>query len=136
VEERQAAPADMNYETASARVQVADASLVKLVAIAGDRQIANSAGPLPDPVVVRLTDANNLPYPGARIVATASAGGSVTPAAAVTDAQGQTSFQWTVGAAAANQLVLAAAPGVGLTLSAGSAVPAVAAVANAASFVS
>src|SRR5205823_9235664 len=44
VEELQAAPpTDVNYETASARVQVADASLVKLVAVAGDRQIANSA---------------------------------------------------------------------------------------------
>jgi uncharacterized protein (TIGR03437 family) len=136
VEEVQAAPADLNYETALARVQVADASLVKLVAVSGDHQIATSAGALPNPIVVRLTDVNNLPYPGARIVATASAGSGVTPGAVVTDAQGQATFAWTVGVAAASQLRLAvdAAPGVGLTLSAGSAVPVVAAVVNAASF--
>jgi uncharacterized protein (TIGR03437 family) len=140
VEEVEATPPpgmnDMNYETAVARVQVADASLVKLVAVTGDHQIANSAGPLPKPIVVRLTDVNNLPYPGARIVATASAGSAVTPGAVVTDAQGQATFGWTVGAAVANQLRLSvdAAPGVGLTLSAGSAVPVAAAVVNAASF--
>jgi uncharacterized protein (TIGR03437 family) len=135
-EVRAAPPAEMNYEMAWARVQVADASLVKLVAVSGDHQIATSAGPLPDPIVVRLTDVNKLPYPGARIVATPSAAGSVTPGAAVTDAQGQAAFAWTVGVAAANQLRLAveAAPGVGLTLSAGSAVPVVTAVVNAASF--
>lgn len=136
VEEVQAVPADLNYETAFARVQVADAPLVKLVAVSGDHQIANSAGPLPNPIVVRLTDVNNLPYPGARIVATASLGSGVTPGAVVTDAQGQATFAWTAGAAGANQLRLAvdAAPAVGLTLSAGSAVPVVAAVVNAASF--
>ncbi|HMC62042.1 MAG TPA: hypothetical protein VKJ01_22805, partial [Candidatus Solibacter sp.] len=132
-----APPADLNYETALARVQVADASRVKLVAVSGDRQIANSAGPLPNPIVVRLTDANNLPYPGARIAAAASAGSGVTPGAVATDAQGQAAFTWTVGGAAANQLRLSvdAAPGLGLTLSAGSAVPVATAVLNAASFV-
>jgi uncharacterized protein (TIGR03437 family) len=138
VEEVLATPSDPSYETAYARVQVADASMLKLVAVSGDHQIATSAGPLPAPIVVRLTDANNLPYPGAQIVATASAGGNVTPAAATTDVQGQATFTWTPGPAASNQLQLAAggAPGVGLTLSAGSAVPVVAAVVNAASSVS
>ncbi|HXB74072.1 MAG TPA: hypothetical protein VNY05_37885 [Candidatus Acidoferrales bacterium] len=137
VEEVQASPpAGMNYETAYARVQVADAGLVKLVGVAGDRQIANGAGPLPDPIVVRVTDVNNLPYPGARISAADSGGGSVQPAAAVTDAQGQAAFRWTVGGAGRNQLKLTldGAPAVGLTLSAGSAVPVAAAVVNGASF--
>jgi uncharacterized protein (TIGR03437 family) len=135
VEEVVATPGDPSYETAYARVQVADASILKLVAISGDRQIATSAGPLPAPIVVRLTDANNLPYPGAQIVATPSAGGSVTPATVVTDAQGQAAFTWTLGPAASNQLQLAAggAPAAGLTLAAGSAVPVAAAVVNAAS---
>jgi uncharacterized protein (TIGR03437 family) len=88
--------------------------------------------------VVRLTDANSLPYPGAQIVAAASAGGSVTPAAAATDVQGQATFTWTPGPAASNLLQLAAggAPAVSLTFSAGSAVPVVTAVVNAASSVS
>ena len=137
VEEVLATPSDPSYETAYARVQVADASILKLVAVSGDHQIATSAGPLPAPIVVRLTDANNLPYPGAQIVATPSAGGSVTPAAAVTDVQGQATFTWTLGPAASNQLQLAVggAPAASLTLGAGSAVPVVAAVVNAASFV-
>ena len=136
VEEVLATPGDPSYETASARVQVADASILKLVAVSGDHQLATSAGPLPAPIVVRLTDANNLPYPGAQIVATASAGGSVTPAAAVTDVQGQATFTWTLGPAASNQLQLAVggAPTAGLTISAGSAVPVVTAVVNAASY--
>jgi uncharacterized protein (TIGR03437 family) len=127
-EEVLARPGDPAYETAFARVQVADASMLKL--------IADGGGP-PGPIVVRLTDANNLAYPGARIVAAPSAGGSVTPAAAVTDAQGQATFLWTPGAASTNQLQLAldSLPAVSLTLSAGSAVPQVTAVANAASSV-
>ena len=96
------------------------------------------------PSVVDLTDVNNLAYPGARIVATPSAGGSVTPQAAVTDAQGRASFRWTPGASTANQLQLAVdtAPGVSLTppvsltVTAGSAVPVVSAIGNAASFAS
>ena len=47
--------------------------------------------------MVSLTDANDLVYPGARIVATASAGGSVTPAAADTDSEGLAAFRWTPG---------------------------------------
>jgi len=138
VEEVLATPSDPAYETAYARVQVADASMLKLVAVSGDRQIATSTGPLPAPIVVRLTDANNLPYPGAQIVATPSAGGSVTPTAAVTDAQGQAAFTWTLGPAASNQLQLAVGglPAAGLTIAAGSAVPVVTAVVNAASSVS
>jgi uncharacterized protein (TIGR03437 family) len=138
VEEVSAVPGDPGYETAFARVQVADAPLLKLVAVSGDRQVSNSAAPLADPVVVALTDANNLVYPGARIVATASAGGSVTPSAAITDAQGQASFHWTPGAGASNQLQLAvdAVPAVGLTVTAGRAVPVISGVANAASFAS
>jgi uncharacterized protein (TIGR03437 family) len=136
VEEVLATPSDPSYETAFARVQVADASMLKLVAVSGDHQIATSAGPLPAPIVVRLTDANNLPYPGAQIVATTSAGGKVTPAAAVTDDRGQTSFTWTPGPAASSllQLAVGGLPAVGLTLSAGSAVPVVTAVVNAASY--
>jgi uncharacterized protein (TIGR03437 family) len=138
VEEVLATPSDPSYETAYARVQVADASMLKLVAVSGDHQIATSAGPLPAPIVVRLTDFNNLPYPGSQIVATASAGGKVTPAAATTDVQGQATFTWTPGPAASNQLQLAVGglSSVGLTLSAGSAAPVVAAVVNAASSVS
>ena len=136
VEELLATPADSSYETAFARVQVAAPAQLTLRAVSGDNQVATSAGPLPAPVVVRLTDINGLPYPGARIQA-ATAGGSVTPATATADASGQASFQWTPGPATVNRLVLSleAAPTVTLTLAAGSAVPVIGAVVNAASYV-
>jgi uncharacterized protein (TIGR03437 family) len=136
VEELLATPADSSYETAFARVQVAGAAQLTLRAVSGDNQVPTSAGALPAPIVVGLTDANGLPYPGARIKA-AAAGGSVTPATATADASGQASFQWTPGTGSASQLVLSleAAPAVTLTLSAGSAVPVISAVVNAASYV-
>jgi uncharacterized protein (TIGR03437 family) len=85
---------------------------------------------------VRLTDVNGLPYPGARLNATAGAGGTVSPATAVTDAQGRATFNWIPGAAGISQLTISveAAPAVALTVSAGSAAPAVTSVVNAASF--
>src|ERR1019366_740386 len=136
VEELLATPADSSYETAFARVQVAAPSQLTLRAVSGDNQVPGPTGALPAPVVVRLTDVNGLPYPGALIQA-AAAGGSVTPTTATADASGQASFQWTPGPGSANQLNLSlvAAPTVTLTLTAGSAVPVIGAVVNAASYV-
>jgi uncharacterized protein (TIGR03437 family) len=136
VEEVLAVPGDASYETVAARVQVADASLLKLVAVSGDQQVSTTSAPLPNPIVVGLTDVNSLAYAGARIVGTPSPSGVVTPSEAVTDAQGRASFRWTPGAAASNQLQLAveAAPSVHLIVSAGRAVPVISAVVNAASF--
>jgi uncharacterized protein (TIGR03437 family) len=124
VEDIQATPADPVYETAFARIQVADASLLQLTAVSTS------------PVTVRLTDANHLLYAGVRITAAASTGGTVLPAIATTDASGIASFQWTPGAAPVNQLYLAveAFPSVTLDLQAGSAVPVITAVVNAASW--
>ena len=127
VEEVTAIPADPAYETAYARVQVGGAAVLKLVAVSA----------LPDPVVVRLTDANGLTYPNALIAASASAGGSVEPAVALTDAQGEASFHWAPGGVSAGSLQLEVkgleAP-VALVLTAGAAVPLITAVVNAASF--
>ena len=131
-----AVPGDPGYETAVASVQVSDGSGLKLLSVSGNSQIATAGGPLPDPVVVRLTDINNLSYPGAQLVATASAGGSVAPAEAVADAEGQTAFRWTPGASPIGQLRLEVKglPDVNLTISSGSAAPVIEAVENAASF--
>jgi uncharacterized protein (TIGR03437 family) len=124
VEEVTATPAGSAYETAYARVQVAGTAELKLVATGMS------------PVSVRLTDANGLVYSGARILALASEGGSVAPASAITDAQGRASFQWTPGSAVENdlQLSLEGLPSVMVTLHAGSAVPVIFSVLNAASF--
>ncbi|HEY2015032.1 MAG TPA: hypothetical protein VGH38_16100, partial [Bryobacteraceae bacterium] len=136
VEEITAIPGDPAYETAFARVQVGGASILKLVAISGDHQFFTGTGALPDPIVVRLTDANNLAYPGARIVATPSAGGSVASASLVTDQLGQAAFRWTPGPAGQSQLQLAVdgLSSVSLTLSSGATAPVVTSVVNAASF--
>ena len=117
-----AIPSDASYETAFARVQVADSAQLRLM------QAPGSAS-------VRLSDDNNLPYPGAGIVATPSAGGSVIPSEAFTDAGGVANFQWNPGSAPVNQLLLAVEgqPGASVTLQAGSAVPAIDAILNAAS---
>jgi uncharacterized protein (TIGR03437 family) len=126
VEELLATPADSSYEVAFARVQVAAPSQLTLQA---------ASAPFPGFVAARLTDVNGLPYSGARIVAAASSG-SVTPAIAGTDATGTVSFQWTPGGDPVSQLKLSVenAPTVSLTLTAGSAVPAISGVVNAASF--
>ena len=130
VEELLATPADSSYETAFARVQVAAPSQLTL------RDVSSTFSAYPESVAVLLTDANRLPYPGARIVATVTSG-KVTPAAGTTDPAGLASFQWTPGPNSVNQLELSveAAPTVNLTLSAGSSVPVISAVVNAASYV-
>jgi hypothetical protein len=119
VEEVTAAPpGGTPYEIAFARVQVADASMLRLLAVSGDGQRSTGAAALPEPVVVRLTDANGVPYPGAILQAAASAGGSVFPASVLTDAQGRAAFSWAPGTAPAGRLTIAAgdAPSAILTI--------------------
>ena len=85
---------------------------------------------------MQLTDANGLPYPGARIVA-ATTSGSVTPADRHRRCGGlcATSNGRPVRTAVSQLKVsVEAAPTVTLTLNAGSAVPVISAVVNAASF--
>ncbi len=136
VEELAAVPRDPAYEPAYARVQVADASLLKLVAVSGDRQIPEGGNPLPEPVTVRLTDQNHLPYAGARLLAVASQGGAASPSEILTGAEGEASFVWTPGSAPSNTLRISldGMPGVELLLTAGAGVPVAARVVNAASF--
>jgi uncharacterized protein (TIGR03437 family) len=116
VEELLATPADSTYETAYSRVQVAGAAQVKF---------AGNAVPGTSPLAFRLTDINLLPYPGVKVTATSD--GAVSPASAVTDAQGQLSFTWTAG----TSLTL---NGTGVTATFDTKGPAIASVVNAASF--
>ena len=127
VEEVTAVPGDPAYETAFARVQVAGAAVLKLVAVSAK----------PEAIVVRLTDANGLAYSNAAIAASVSPGSSVEPAIAMTDAKGHGTFRWTPGSARENRLQLdvqGLESPVSLVLTAGPAVPAITAVVNAASF--
>jgi uncharacterized protein (TIGR03437 family) len=135
VEDVTAVPADSTYETAFARVQVVADSTLRLEALSGDQQIVSGPGSLPDPIVVRVTDDNRLPYPGLRVDAVPSADGSVEPVTAIIDASGRAAFSWTPGSAATSQLQIAVegAPGLNLTIHAGSSILAVTSVTNGAS---
>jgi len=106
VEELSATPNDSRYDTAYARIQVAPSSALQLVPLSGDQQQIASDGSVAQPVVVGLTDINNLPYPGVRVLAAPSGSESVTPAAALTDAEGRATFQWMPGRETRAQLRL------------------------------
>lgn len=83
------------FMSAAARVRVSEAAEVTLRVESGDQQEAQPGLLLPEPVVVRVSDANLLGYPGLRLRAVVAFGGSVSPAEAVTDAGGRASFRWT-----------------------------------------
>lgn len=110
VEELTFTPADVRYETVTARIQVASSMAgLKPAIVSGDKQLAIAGQPLPEPVVVRVVDANFVPYPGVPVRAAASRGGVVTPVEAVTDENGEVSFRWTPGPEPLNELRIAAA---------------------------
>jgi len=92
VELVRAEPLDaISYMSTEARLQVNNPAALFLRILAGDRQIATPGQPLTQPIVVKLTDINDLPYPNVRIIAT---GGTVSPASALTGADGRASFRW------------------------------------------
>ncbi len=93
------------YSQAQSRVQVLDApGNLTLQVVSGAGQLATPGVALPQPVVFRVADINNLPYPGTRVQASASTGGQVDPAVAVADAQGRVSFRYTPGPEPLNEL--------------------------------
>jgi uncharacterized protein (TIGR03437 family) len=102
---------DASYEVVEARVQVLSApSGLSLEVVSGDKQVAGTDF-LTQPVVVRVMDKNRLPYAGWRVVADAFPGGTVEPASAMTDENGQVSFRWRPAAAPLNRLRLTAEGG-------------------------
>jgi uncharacterized protein (TIGR03437 family) len=105
VEEVTATASDSAYEIAEARIQVSGtASNVKLLVVSGDKQAATPGTLLSRPVVLRVTDENDLPYPGVRVSAGVSAGGTLDPPVGVTDDAGMVSFHWVPSNAALNEL--------------------------------
>jgi uncharacterized protein (TIGR03437 family) len=99
-------PADSSFESVEARVQVAaGVSALSLEVVSGAGQVAG-VGFLAAPVVVRVSDANRLGYPGLRVVADAGTGGAVEPASAVADENGLVRFRWRPAAAPFNRLQL------------------------------
>ena len=133
VEDLLAIPNDTAYHAAAARVQVSALENVRVAAVSGDRPAPNATSAAP--VVVRLTDVNNLPYPGVRLQAATSDGSAVAQAAVMTGEDGQASFRWTPGTAPVNELRIGIEGGApALTVRAGARAVSALAVVNAASF--
>ena len=86
---------DTGYDNAQALIDVkGDASVLDLQVISGDEQVGSVGERLPDPIVLRVTDTNNLPYPGLRVNLMVSRDGVVTPTSAITDASGEIRLMW------------------------------------------
>lgn len=121
VEELTATPADPGYETAFSRVQVrASMSELNTTVDSGDKQLNSAPLTLPEPVVIQVTDINQVPYPNIGVVASASNGGTVSPSEAISDSSGRVSFQWTPAPGGNNLLAvsIAGVPGSGTVVSA------------------
>ena len=106
VEELTIEPVDSAYETVEARIQVLDAARLRIEIVSGNRQQPASSGFLPEPVRFRVTDANDLPYPGVRLRASVSGGGSLESTTAVTDSSGIAAFRWAPGSEPASALTV------------------------------
>jgi uncharacterized protein (TIGR03437 family) len=98
VEELSAEASDSRYATGYARVQVSEGvGGLHLEVVSGDRQAVTPGRVLPQPVVLRVLDRNNLPYPNITVNAVFTPGGTVSPAQATSDPDGLARFMWTPG---------------------------------------
>jgi uncharacterized protein (TIGR03437 family) len=95
VSELTARASDPVFEVSRTTVQVReDATQLRLAAVSGDAQRGARSGTLPDPVVLRVSDVNDVPFAGVAVNFAASGDGAAIPAQAVTDANGQVSVRW------------------------------------------
>jgi uncharacterized protein (TIGR03437 family) len=118
------------------RLQVAGGTAgLAMTLVSGGNQVGSPGVPLAEPVVLRVTDINNVPYPGLPVLVSVTGGGTVTPSTTVTDVSGTVSFQWTPGADPPNYLTATVEGGPSLTVAAlGQPVFTLAGVVNAASY--
>ena len=85
-----------------------------VVVVSGDHQSAAPKATLPDPLIVRVTDADGNPVSGAAVTWVVTAGGgSVNPTTSSTDADGQAGTTWTLGPSVGTNTVQAVVSGVG-----------------------
>ena len=87
----------------------ADANV--LTEVSGDQQRASVGAPLPEPLVVRVTDGFGNPIAGVTITWTADAGGTLSDETTVTGPDGSASVERTLGPGAGTQHTLASAGG-------------------------
>ena len=101
-------PSDTSFEPVTARVQVLPASKLQLSVLSQS-----------SPIRIKVTDANELPYPGVSVQAQVTSGGSLDRAVAASDADGVVEFLWTQQPDRENQLIAAVASGPSVTITAG-----------------
>ncbi len=85
----------------------------RLEYVSGSEQQGTAGEPLPEPLVVRVTDRHGEAVPGAAVqfAVTSGNGGSLSSATASTDAQGRASASWTLSPQAGQNSARAAASG-------------------------
>src|SRR5689334_18977266 len=83
-----------------------DHRAAELAVVTGNEQTGSPGQALPQPLVVRATDAASAPVNQVRIAFVVTAGGgSTAPDTALTDADGRASAQWTLGTSMGAQAV-------------------------------
>lgn len=105
VDELTAAAGDSSYETVRSNVQVLDSAAgLRIAVVSGGNQTAIPGGTLAEPLVLRVVDQNNLPYPGVQVTTTVAGGGTLAPQTAATDESGYVRFWWTTGTTSLNEV--------------------------------
>ena len=90
-----ASATDLGFDTARTLIDVKeDATGLRLQVVSGANQISGLGGMLPEPVVLRVSDVNDLPYPGLAVELTVSRNGVAVATPAVTDARGEVRVTW------------------------------------------
>ncbi len=88
------------FDTARTLIDVREeASGLRLRIVSGANQKGGLGGILSEPVVLRVSDANDLPYPGLAVNLTASGDGVAAPMPSVTDARGEIRVSWRLASA-------------------------------------
>ena len=85
-------------------------SASKLVKVSGDNQRTVIGGKLPQPVVILVSDPNDIPVPNATVTFTASNSG-VVQSVATSDASGKATVSWTLGSTLGAQTLVASLVG-------------------------
>ena len=93
---------DGSYLPEAINLAVRDANELELELLSGTRYQASPNERTTEDVRVRVRDANRLPYQGVAIQLEPTTGGSATPSPAFTDANGEATIAWTVGAESVN----------------------------------
>jgi adhesin/invasin len=88
-----------------------------IAVVKGANQTAPVGAPLPDSIVVRVTDSRGRPVAGQNVAFAAAGGGSVAPDTVTTNADGRAGARWTLGTTAGTQQLSATVVGAPTPLS-------------------